>query len=146
MSDGINSISHHDLPWSKNSPATGVHIRNILHNELAKRLEDGRGTHAETLMTAIGAIVGYAALNAALHKAAEFTSRGEPLGNGLVVKRGKDGQYFFMGDWPNFYLFPNGFSVFVVFSVSVFSESSVYFVSFVSSIFSVYSHIGVKNE
>lgn len=65
------------------------------------------GVHAETLLTAVGALTGFAAQHAALLRGATVTSKsGFVPKNSVVVAGSNSGQQFLFGDWINLHLFP----------------------------------------
>ena len=96
------------FPWQPQSEITGNLAIGNLRENLLQRLRDERGVHAETLVTAIGAITGFAAHNAALNRAATMTSQLADLpqfSNGLVLVETQSGEQYLFGDWINVHLF-----------------------------------------
>ena len=97
-----------NFPWQPQSEITGNLAIGNLRENLLQRLRDERGVHAETLVTAIGALAGFAAQNAALNRAATMTSQLADLpqfSNGLVLVETKSGEQYLFGDWINVHLF-----------------------------------------
>ncbi len=67
-------------------------------------LKTARGIHAETLLTVIGALAGFAAQNAALNVIASGEATGAKP-RGLAIVSTKSGQIFLYGDAINVFLF-----------------------------------------
>jgi hypothetical protein len=64
-----------NLPWQPQSFITGNLAIGNIHENLLRFLRTEAGIHAETLLTATGALVGFAAQHAALLRRAEATSK-----------------------------------------------------------------------
>jgi hypothetical protein len=95
------------LPWQPQSLVRGNLAIGNLANNLPSLLRSDRGVHAETLLVAAGALVGFAAQQAALFKGAEAADQsGIVPKSSIVVIETKSGQKFLFGEWINGYLFP----------------------------------------
>jgi len=101
------------LPWQPQCEILGnLAIGNIRENML-RFLRTDRGVHAETLHTAMGALAGFAAQNAALNRAAAVASTGESMPwSGIVLIGADSGERFLAGDWINAGLFNERGSIF----------------------------------
>jgi hypothetical protein len=75
-------------PWQPESTITGNLAIGNLRDNLLKRSKTERGTHAETLLTAVGALAGFAAQNAAL---TQITAPGAGVPLSIAIARGKNG-------------------------------------------------------
>jgi hypothetical protein len=100
------------FPWQPDSTVTGNLAIGNLRENLLKALKNQRGIHTETLLTAVGALAGFAAQNAALDRLASNTPRAP---NARILKfgiaHGKTGERFMFGDVINILLFPEPESV-----------------------------------
>jgi hypothetical protein len=97
-------------PWQPGSSKTGNRAIGDLGVGLMNSLKTARGIHAETLLTVIGALAGFAAQNAALNLIASgAASAAKP--RGLAVVSAKSGEIFLYGDAINVFLFPEPGSV-----------------------------------
>jgi hypothetical protein len=105
-----------NLPWQPQSFITGNLAIGNLRENLLRFLRTERGVHAETLLTAAGTLVGFAAQHVALLKGVEATNKfGAVPRNSIVLVRTKSGQQFLFGDWINAPLFPEAHSQFPLF-------------------------------
>ena len=86
-----------------------------LREKLLNSLKTERGIHSETLLTAVGALAGFAAQNAAL---TQFTTP-DPAGPrlGLSIARGRAREKYLFGDAVNVYLFPEPNSILPLFAL-----------------------------
>lgn len=92
------------FPWQPDSTATGDLAIKSLREALMNALKNQRGIHTETMLTAVGALAGFAAQNAALDRA---TSRDPAVPKlALAVARTKSGEKWIFGDAVNVFLFP----------------------------------------
>ena len=98
-------------PWSQKSPIRGNLAIGNLRENIKKKLTTPRGVHVETLLTASGAVAGYAAQNAlwalsGLTPATIPTSKpGQRPGNSeFAAVRVQSGDLFYFGDRLNAYL------------------------------------------
>lgn len=90
------ALQFNELPWYPKTPIRGnLAVGNLRENLLA-RLKTERGVHTETLATGIGVIVGFAAQNAALVRAAETTkAKGAVVSTqDLLLANGADGKRY----------------------------------------------------
>ena len=101
------------LRWQPQSQIRGNLAMGNLRENMLRFLRTERGVHAETLMTAMGALTGFAAQNAALIRAATATSSlGQGPFDGLVLVGGEPGNRYLAGNWINAHLFDEIGSVF----------------------------------
>jgi hypothetical protein len=99
-------------PWQPESTGTGNLAIGNVRESLMKALKNQRGIHTETLLTAVGALAGFAAQNAALNHMASKTRREattRPLA--FAVAQTKSGERLLFGDVINIHLFPEPESV-----------------------------------
>jgi hypothetical protein len=96
------------FPWQPDSTATGDLAIKNLRETLMKALKNDRGIHSETLLTAVGALAGFAAQNAALDR---ITSR-DPAAPRLsiAIAQTKSGEKLILGDAVNVFLYPEAHS------------------------------------
>jgi hypothetical protein len=95
---------------SANDPHVGAKIgaREVLQRLLAALSQGpGRRVHAESLLTALGALAGYACQ---MSVRAQNLTLGRPEFAGFIVAEA-DGRRFFFGEAPNRFLFEDRFSV-----------------------------------
>lgn len=94
------------LPWMPDGEIEANIAIGSLRDSLLSWLTTERGVHVETLMTAVGALAGFAVQNAVwdqLHKA------GKPLPkDSFGVATTASGERFYFGDLLNGYLIPEG--------------------------------------
>ncbi len=101
------------LPWQPQSEIRGNLAIGNLRENLLRFLGNERGVHAETLLTAMGALAGFAGQNAALIRAAAATSAEGYVPQYSVVLIGtKPGERYLAGEWINAHLFNEAGSVF----------------------------------
>jgi hypothetical protein len=94
-----------NYPWQPASTNTGNLAIGNFKEGLMKGLRTERGIHAETCLTAVGALAGFAAQNAALNG---VTSTEREPGNpplSIAIARTTNGESFVFGDAINVYLF-----------------------------------------
>jgi hypothetical protein len=94
------------LPWQPQSEIRGNLAIGNLRENLQRFLRNERGVHAETLLTAVGALVGFASQNAALIRAAEVTSvKGCVVPwDGVALFGDESGERHLAGNWINAHL------------------------------------------
>jgi hypothetical protein len=91
-------------PWQPESTITGNLAIGNLRENLLKNLKTERGVHTETLLTAVGALAGFAAQNAALN---QVTAPDQALPKlSIAIARGKGGEKYVFGEAVNIYLYP----------------------------------------
>jgi hypothetical protein len=97
------------FPWEPDSKVTGDLAIKNLREALMKALKNERGIHTETILTAVGALAGFAAQNAALDR---MTSR-DPAAPKLTltIAQTKSGEKWIFGDAVNVFLFPEQHSI-----------------------------------
>jgi hypothetical protein len=101
------------LPWQPQSTITGNLAVGNLRNTLERGLTVNGRIHAETLFVALGALVGFAAQNAALEAAATATHFHVTVPeHSLVIATTKHNERLFYGDWINLHLVNEGASKF----------------------------------
>ena len=90
------------FPWEPYSARRGTIAIEALRQMLLRRLKGTHGVHPQTLMSAVGSLVGFAAQNAAL-EAGEILSRRRDLvaPKSLLLHRTPKGQRFLFGSWVN---------------------------------------------
>jgi len=91
-------------PWQPESTITGNLAIGNLRENLMKALKNQRGIHTETLLTAVGAVAGFAAQNAALTQITSPNPTAPRLS--IAIARGRGGEKYVFGDAVNVYLFP----------------------------------------
>jgi hypothetical protein len=99
------------FPWEPESTKTGDLAITNVGEYLMKALKTERGVHTETLLTAIGALAGFAAQNAALNALACPQADPKSPARSFAIANTKSGERFFFGDAINGYLFPEAGSV-----------------------------------
>jgi hypothetical protein len=99
------------LPWEpKGTPAANVamlYVETLLMNALKTE----RGVHAETLLTAVGALAGFSAQHAiwkSIVEPGKLPAHGgkDMAAGAFVVAEGKNGEAYYFGDLLNSYLLP----------------------------------------
>jgi hypothetical protein len=91
-------------PWQPQSTITGNLAIGNLRENLLKSLKTERGIHTETLLTAVGALAGFAAQNAALN---QVTSPDPTLPKlSIAIALGRGGEKYVFGEAVNIYLYP----------------------------------------
>lgn len=96
-------------PWQPDSTKTALRAVGDLGVGLMAALKTQRGIHTETLMTATGALAGFAAQNAAL---TSITAAMPSIGpRSFAIVQSKTGGIFLFGDAINAFLFPEAGSV-----------------------------------
>ena len=95
------------LPWQPESFVLGnLAIGNMCENMMIW-LKMGETVHCETLLTAIGALTGFAAQHAALLRGADVTRKAGFVPQGsIAVSDPRNGQQFLIGNWINLHLYP----------------------------------------
>ena len=102
----LNTAAKVRLPWQPQSEILGNLAIGNLRNNLLHRLATQRGVHIESMLTAVGALAGFAAQNAALVSVDEIARRhGKVASGSLAIVRPKSGGVFIMGELPNTYLY-----------------------------------------
>jgi hypothetical protein len=92
------------FPWQPDSTATADLAIKNLREGLMTALKNQRGIHTETLLTAVGALAGFAAQNAALNR---LSSRDPAAPNlELAIAQIKSGEKMIFGDAVNVFLYP----------------------------------------
>jgi hypothetical protein len=104
------SIPITTYPWQPESSKTGHRAIGDLGVGLMNSLKTVRGIHAETLLTVIGALTGFAAQNAALSSISSGGASGAKP-RSLAIVSTKPGEMFLYGDAINVFLFPESGSV-----------------------------------
>lgn len=104
MSQSEGNLQAPLYPWSPDGDvAANFAIYNLRENLLGWVSHEGR-IHCETLMSVIGSLAGFAALNSVLDN---YVKKGKPIPlNGLVTVDTDDGQRFYFGDLLNAYIVP----------------------------------------
>jgi hypothetical protein len=95
-------ITH--FPWQPDSTVTGDLAVKNLGEDIMKALKNERGIHTETLLTAVGALAGFAAQNAALDRVTSRDPAAPKLT--LAIAQTKSGEKWLFGDALNVFLFP----------------------------------------
>jgi hypothetical protein len=95
------------FPWQPDSTATGDLAIKGLREGLMTALKNQRGIHTETLLTAVGALAGFAAQNAALDRLSSRDPAAPKLE--LAIAQTKSGRLIF-GDAVNVFLYPEAHS------------------------------------
>ena len=98
----ITSVTR--FPWQPDSRVTGDLAIKNLREGLMKALKNQRGIHTETLLTAVGALAGFAAQNAALERIASRDPAAPKLS--IAIAQTKSGEKWIMGDAVNVFLYP----------------------------------------
>ncbi|HEY2356005.1 MAG TPA: hypothetical protein VGH86_01040 [Phenylobacterium sp.] len=89
------------FPWEPESVNRANLAQAALRQILVNKIP-ARGEHAQTLLVAAGAIVGFAAQNAALEQGQLLASRRDLVRpESLILRQTKDGQRFLAGRWIN---------------------------------------------
>jgi hypothetical protein len=96
------------FPWQPDSTATGDLAIKNLREGLMGALKNERGIHTEALLTAVGALAGFAAQNAALDRLASRDPAAPKLG--LAIAQTKSGETMIFGDAVNVFLYPEAHS------------------------------------
>jgi hypothetical protein len=105
-------------PWQPESFITGNLAIGNLRENLLKSLKTPRGIHSETLLTAVGALAGFAAQNAALARVTSQAQQAVTVPAGSIVVAGtKSGERFLFGDAINIHLFPEPNSTLPLFAI-----------------------------
>lgn len=102
-------------PWQPESTITGNLAIGNLRENLLKSLKTQRGIHTETLLTAVGALAGFAAQNAALTQVTSPDPTASRLS--IAIARGKAGEQYVFGDAVNVYLYPEPNSTLPLFAL-----------------------------
>ena len=107
MESSLDELNTSEWPWAQHSFVLGnLAIGNIRENLKRQLTLDGR-IHAETLLTSIGALAGFAAQHAALVKAEAATRDFGSVGtDGIVLLKVRSGQEYLIGPWINWHLLP----------------------------------------
>lgn len=93
----------------KEDPLVGIKIgAQEINHRLLKAMKSEKGVHAESLLTALGALAGYAC-QASLRS--EALSRGEGANSPFIEVKTADGKRYFYGDPLNHRLFEGHYSV-----------------------------------
>jgi len=92
------------FPWQPESTVTGNLAIQNLRESLMKALKNQRGIHTETILTAVGALAGFAAQNAALDRVTSPDPTTPALK--LAIAQTNPGEQFLFGDAINVHLFP----------------------------------------
>src|SRR5258708_5636224 len=88
-------------PWEPESVNRANLVTAALRQFLLQKIP-AHGAHAQTLLVAAGALVGFAAQNAALEQGELLTSRRDLVGpESLMLRKTKDAQRFLAGRWIN---------------------------------------------
>ncbi len=96
------------FPWQPDSTVTGDLAIKNLREGLMAALKNERGIHTETLLTAVGALAGFAAQNAALDR---LSSRDPAVPQlELAIAQTKSGEKMIFGDAVNVFLYPEAHS------------------------------------
>ena len=95
------------FPWQPDSTVTGDLAIKNLREGLMAAIKNERGIHTETLLTAVGALAGFAAQNAALDRLSSRDPAAPKLG--LAIAQTKSGRLMF-GDAVNVFLYPEAHS------------------------------------
>jgi hypothetical protein len=96
------------FPWQPDSTATGDLAIKNLREGLMTALKTQRGIHTETLLTAVGALAGFAAQNAALDRVSSRDPAAPKLE--LAIAQIKSGEKVIFGDAVNVFLYPEAHS------------------------------------
>jgi hypothetical protein len=89
------------FPWEPESVNRANLVTAALRQFLLQKIP-AQGAQAQTLLVAAGAIVGFAAQNAALEQGELLTSRRDLVApESLILRKTKDGQRFLAGRWVN---------------------------------------------
>jgi len=89
------------FPWEPESVNRANLATAALRQILLQKIP-AHGAHAQSLLVAIGAIVGFAAQNAALEQGELLASRRDLVGpESLILRQTKDGRRFLAGRWVN---------------------------------------------
>jgi hypothetical protein len=96
-------------PWQPGSTKTALRAIGDLGVGLMNALKTQRGIHTETLMTAVGALAGFAAQNAALTSITAAIPSVKP--RSLAIVQPETGGIFLFGDAINAFLFQEAGSV-----------------------------------
>jgi hypothetical protein len=103
------------FPWQPESTITGNLAIGNLRENLLKSLKTQRGIHTETLLTAVGALAGFAAQNAALNQVTSPDPTSPRLS--IAIAQGRGGEKYVFGDAVNLYLFPEPNSTLPLFAL-----------------------------
>jgi hypothetical protein len=93
------------LPWGPEGEFTANCAIGSVRESMLLWLKNERGIHAETLLSAIGSLCGFAAQTAVWHTSFRAGKKSIPE-NGMVVVQTKSGEIFIFGDEINGYLAP----------------------------------------
>jgi hypothetical protein len=105
-------------PWQPESTVTGNLAIGNLRENLLKSLKTQHGIHTETLLTAVGALAGFAAQNAALAQVTSHAQQEVTVPPGSIVVAGTtSGERFLFGDAINIHLFPEPNSTLPLFAL-----------------------------
>ncbi|WP_372785382.1 hypothetical protein [Phenylobacterium sp.] len=89
------------FPWEPESVNRANLVTAALRQLLLSKLP-AKGDHAQTLLVAAGALVGFAAQNAALEQGELLTTRRDLVApESLMLRKTKDGRRFLAGRWIN---------------------------------------------
>jgi hypothetical protein len=103
------------FPWQPDSTVTGDLAIKSLREALMSALKNERGIHTETLLTAAGALAGFAAQNAALDR---LTSRDPAAPKlGIAIAQMQTGGKMIFGEAVNVFLYPEAHSTLQLFSI-----------------------------
>jgi hypothetical protein len=90
------------FPWEPASARRGKIASDALRQMLMRRLKGDHGVHAQTLLAAVGALVGFAAQNAALEQGEILSLRRDLVApQSLLLHRSPKGERFLFGSWIN---------------------------------------------
>ena len=90
------------FPWEPVSARRGRIASEALRQMLMRRLKGDHGVHAQTLLAAAGALVGFAAQNAALEQGEILSLRRDLVApQSLLLHRSPKGERFLFGSWVN---------------------------------------------
>ena len=103
------------FPWQPDSTVTGDLAIKILREGLMKALKNARGIHTETLLTAVGALAGFAAQNAALDRITARDLAAPRLS--IAIAQTKSGEKLIAGDAVNVFLYPEPHSTLPLFAI-----------------------------
>ena len=90
------------FPWEPASARRGKIAIEALRQMLMRRLKGDHGVHPQTLLTAAGALVGFAAQNAALEQGEILSLRRDLVApQSLLLYQSPKGERFLFGSWVN---------------------------------------------
>ena len=90
------------FPWEPDSARRGKIAIEALRQMLMRRLKSDQGVHPQTLLAGAGALVGFAAQNAALEQGEILSLRRDLVApKSLLLYRSPKGERFLFGSWVN---------------------------------------------